>query len=204
MNTTRIHRNGTSRLTLLIAVLAIILVAVIIVSAVHDARQTTPATTISIGPNTLATGYVVRPFSASDLNGHTVDNSFFAKQRLTMVNIWGTFCGPCIREMPDLAQLPAAFSATDFAILGIIADTPDAANETTARQLTASAGVTYTNVIPDHSIMYDMLADVSVVPTTFFVDRTGTVVGQVLTGSHTKAEWMSIIQGVFAALSTGP
>ncbi len=204
METTHKHRDGISKLTLLIAVLVIILVAVIVVSALQNAKKATPGTGTTTGPSTLATGYVVRPFSASDLNGRIVDNSFFAKQRLTMVNIWGTFCGPCIREMPDLAQLPAAFSATDFAILGIIADTPDAANETTARQLTASAGVTYTNVIPDHSIMYDMLADVSVVPTTFFVDHTGTVVGSVLTGSHTKAEWMSIIQGVFAALPTGP
>jgi hypothetical protein len=88
-------------------------------------------------------------------------------------------------------------------ILGVIADTPDAANEATARQLTGSTGVTYTNVIPDRSITNDMLADVSVVPTTFFVDRTGTVVGEVLTGSRSKAEWMSIIQGMLASLATG-
>jgi thiol-disulfide isomerase/thioredoxin len=196
------HRNGISRLTLLIAALVVILVAVIIVSALQDARQTTSGTSTSTGPSTLSTGYVLPPFSATDLNGRIVDNSFFAKQRLTMVNVWGTFCGPCIREMPDLAQLPAAFPTTDFAILGVIADTPDASNEATARQLTGSTGVTYTNVIPDRSLTIEMLADVSVVPTTFFVDRTGTVVSEVLTGSHTKAQWMSIIQGVLANLPT--
>jgi thiol-disulfide isomerase/thioredoxin len=146
---------------------------------------------------------VVRPFSASDLGGRIIDATFFARQRLTMVNVWGTFCGPCIREMPDLAQLPGEFPVTDFAILGIIADTPDAANEATARQLTGSTGVTYTNVIPDRSIATEMLADVSVVPTTFFVDRTGTVVGEVLTGSRTKAQWMSVIRGVLANLPAG-
>ena len=153
------HRNGTSKLTLLIAALVVILVAVIVVSALQDARKnapatgTTPGTGMPTGPSTLGTGYVVRPFSASDLNGHIVDNTFFAKQRLTMVNVWGTFCGPCIREMPDLAQLPGEFPAADFAILGVIADTPDTANEATARQLTGSTGVTYTNVIPDRSII---------------------------------------------------
>ncbi|MCX6083988.1 MAG: TlpA disulfide reductase family protein [Caldiserica bacterium] len=203
MNTTRMHRNGTSKLTLLIAVLVVILVAVIVATALQDARRTTPGTGTTTRPSTLGTGYVVRPFSASDLNGRIVDNSFFANQRLTMVNVWGTFCGPCIREMPDLAQLPGEFPSTDFAILGIIADTPDAANEATARQLTGSTGVTYTNVIPDRSIATEMLADVSVVPTTFFVDRTGTVVGEVLTGSRTKAQWMSVIQGVLANLPAG-
>ncbi|HZL82483.1 MAG TPA: TlpA disulfide reductase family protein [Candidatus Deferrimicrobium sp.] len=209
MNTTRMHRNGTSKLILLIAALVVILVTVIVVSAVQGARRTTPGTGTTIdagtptGPSTLGTGYVVRPFSASDLNGRIVDNSFFANQRLTMVNVWGTFCGPCIREMPDLAQLPGEFPATDFAILGVIADTPDASNEATARQLTNSTGVTYTNVIPDRSIMTEMLANVSVVPTTFFVDHTGTVVGEVLTGSRSKAEWMTVIQGVLANLPAG-
>jgi thiol-disulfide isomerase/thioredoxin len=197
------NRNGISRLTLLIAALVIILVAVVAVSALQEARRTTPGTGMTTGPNTLGTGYIVRPFSASDLNGRIVDNTFFANQRLTMVNVWGTFCGPCIREMPDLAQLPGEFPSTDFAILGVIADTPDASNEATARQLTGSTGVTYTNVIPDRSITTEMLADVSVVPTTFFVDRTGTVVGEVLTGSRTKAQWMSVIQGMLAKLPSG-
>jgi thiol-disulfide isomerase/thioredoxin len=211
VNPTRMHRNGTGKVTLLISALVIILVAVIVVTALQEAGTRMPSTgtgtTLDTGTTTgsatLGAGYVVRPFSASDLNGHIVDNSFFANQRLTMVDVWGTFCGPCIREMPDLAQLPGEFPATDFAILGVIADTPDASNEATARQLTGSTGVTYTNVIPDRSIMTEMLADVSVVPTTFFVDRTGTVVGEVLAGSHTKAEWMSIIQGVLANLPAG-
>jgi len=203
VNTTRMNRNGISRLTLLIAALVIILVAVVAVSALQEARRTTPGTGMTTGPSTLGTGYIVRPFSASDLNGRIVDNAFFANQRLTMVNVWGTFCGPCIREMPDLAQLPGEFPSTDFAILGVIADTPDASNEATARQLTGSTGVTYTNVIPDRSITTEMLADVSVVPTTFFVDRTGTVVGEVLTGSRTKAQWMSVIQGMLAKLPSG-
>ena len=197
------NRNGISRLTLLIAALVIILVATVAVSALQEARRTTPGTGMTTGPSTLGTGYIVRPFSASDLNGRIVDNTFFANQRLTMVNVWGTFCGPCIREMPDLAQLPGEFPSTNFAILGVIADTPDASNEATARQLTGSTGVTYTNVIPDRSITTEMLADVSVVPTTFFVDRTGTVVGEVLTGSRTKAQWMSVIQGMLAKLPSG-
>jgi thiol-disulfide isomerase/thioredoxin len=200
VNTTHMRRNGVSKVTIIIAVLVVVLVAVIVVTALQDARKSAADPGMTAGPSTLGTGYVVRPFSASDLNGRIVDNTFFANQRLTMVNVWGTFCGPCIREMPDLAQLPGEFPAADFAILGVIADTPDAANETTARQLTGSTGVTYTNVIPDRSISTEMLADVSVVPTTFFVDRTGKVVGEVLTGSRTKAQWMGIVQAVLASL----
>lgn len=203
LNRTHAARNGITRSTLLIAAGVTLLVAVIIITGIQEAKRKVPAAVADPGPDTLSTGYILRPFSAKDLNGQTVDNTFFAKHRLTMVNVWGTFCGPCIREMPDLAQLPAEFHSRDFAILGVVADTPNTENEATARNLTASTKVTYTNVIPDESITAELLADVSVVPTTFFVDSTGKVVGKILTGSHSKAEWMSIIQDTLASLSKG-
>jgi len=181
-----------------------VLLVVIVVTGIRDATDRTDGGSAAIpGPKTLGLGYVVRPFSAKDLNGNTVDNSFFTGHRLTMINVWGTFCGPCIREMPDLAQLPTEFAAADFAILGIVADTPDATNEGTARRLVSSAGVTYANLIPDASIQSNLLADISVVPTTFFVDHTGKVVEKVLTGSKTKTEWRMIIEGIMADLPAG-
>ena len=36
-------------------------------------------------------------FTATDFKGNPVTSEIFAKNKLTMVNIWGTFCGPCIR-----------------------------------------------------------------------------------------------------------
>ncbi|MBQ4235421.1 MAG: TlpA family protein disulfide reductase, partial [Treponema sp.] len=39
-------------------------------------------------------------FTATDLNGRIVTSEIFEKNKVTMLNIWGTFCGPCIREMP--------------------------------------------------------------------------------------------------------
>jgi thiol-disulfide isomerase/thioredoxin len=158
------RRLGAGRTNLLVRLAVIVLLIVAIVIVVGQLRKLLHPQTTQQGPETLKAGYVIRPFSARDLNGQTVDNSFFAKQRFTMVNVWGTFCGPCIREMPDLAQLPAEFRSSDFAILGVIADTPDADNEITARQLVSTAGATYTNVIPDrgdagrrHGRAYDVL-----------------------------------------------
>ncbi|MCI6809084.1 MAG: redoxin domain-containing protein, partial [Spirochaetia bacterium] len=44
-------------------------------------------------------------FSAKDINNKNITSEIFEDAELTMINIWGTFCGPCIKEMPDLAQL---------------------------------------------------------------------------------------------------
>ena len=47
----------------------------------------------------------IAAFISTDLDGNAVDNAVFENAELTFVNIWGTFCGPCINEMPDLGEL---------------------------------------------------------------------------------------------------
>lgn len=46
----------------------------------------------------------VNVFSTTDLKGNTVTNDIFSQADLTVVNFWGTFCNPCINEMPELAK----------------------------------------------------------------------------------------------------
>ena len=55
-------------------------------------------------------------FSAKDIDGKNVSEAVFADSKITMVNVWGTFCGPCIREMPDLGVLDKKYG-DDFQIL---------------------------------------------------------------------------------------
>ena len=64
-------------------------------------------------------------FSGSDLNGNPVTIEIFAENKVTMLNIWGTFCGPCIREMPDLAKLNKENKDKNFEVVGIIIDILD-------------------------------------------------------------------------------
>ena len=159
---------------------------------------------------TLKSGQTLPSFSATDLNGKVIDNSFFASHRVTMVNVWGTFCGPCIQEMPDLAQLPAAFAPADFALVGIVADTSyqntsaNAETNATARQLVASAKATYPSIIPDRVLVEQVLPSVSVVPTTFFVDSSGKLIGDPIEGSGTKEQWTTLIQSVLDSLPAAP
>ena len=44
-------------------------------------------------------------FTSETLEGTEITQDIFAEADLTMVNIWGTFCGPCIREMPELGEI---------------------------------------------------------------------------------------------------
>ena len=60
--------------------------------------------------------------TSTDLEGNEVDDSVFKGKKLTMVNIWGTFCRPCIGEMPDLQQISEDYADKDFQIFGMVCD----------------------------------------------------------------------------------
>ena len=53
-------------------------------------------------------------FDAKTLDGEEVTEEIFANADLTMVNIWGTFCGPCIEEMPYLGEISREYEEKGF------------------------------------------------------------------------------------------
>lgn len=48
---------------------------------------------------------ILSAFTAQDLQGNGVNQEILKGKKLTMVNVWATFCDPCINEMPDLGVL---------------------------------------------------------------------------------------------------
>lgn len=132
-------------------------------------------------------------FTLKDLDDNDVTDAIFKESNLTMVNVWGTFCGPCIREMPDLAALHKELEDEGISILGIISDTPDPANEDAARKIVQETGVTFQSLIPDDNMKNSLLTSISGVPTSFFVDGKGNIVGEVITGSRSKEEYLEIM-----------
>lgn len=129
-------------------------------------------------------GDSVPPFAAQDLNGNEVNESLFADHELTVVNIWGTFCGPCIAEMPELGEWARSMDQRT-ALIGIVGDVMDGSDEETialAREIVQDANADFVNLIPDESIA-SLLDGVVAYPTTFFVDSTGAIVGEPIVGA---------------------
>ena len=89
-----------------------------------DPQQNVSADNADNGENNADTA-VFGTFSAKDLDGNEVTQEIFASNKLTMVNIWATFCGPCINEMPDLGELAAEYADKGVGIVGIPLDVTD-------------------------------------------------------------------------------
>lgn len=134
-------------------------------------------------------------FEATDMDGNAVTSDVFSQSKLSMVNVWATYCGPCLNEMPSLGELAAEYEPEEFQVIGVVSDVLEGDDQTYAESLIEQTGADYTHLLVNESLYYAMLTDVSVVPTTFFVDGEGTVLDTVL-GARDKTEWEELINGL--------
>ena len=117
-----------------------------IVSEVSEAEETNTAessedTEVSIGmPKQMPA------FIAKDLQGNEITESIFAEKDLTVVNIWGTFCPPCIAEMPERGEW-AKEMPDNVQLVGLIVDIQgdnDTEHHDLAVMITEKAGAEFT------------------------------------------------------------
>ena len=73
--------------------------------------------------------YIVT-FDAPTLEGETITSDCFAASKLTMINVWATYCNPCLSEMPDLGKIAVSYDSADFQMIGIVSDVSVYSEET--------------------------------------------------------------------------
>ena len=150
-----------------------------------------------VDPAMSANGSMIT-FETTDLDGNAVSSGdIFKAHRLTMVNIWGTYCGPCINEMPGLEVLNGRLEEKDCAVIGVVcdaADIEDNAKVGKAKEIIADTGVTYLNLLPWDGFLQALPAQY--VPTTYFIDQNGQVVGKAAIGAMGADEYEALIDGL--------
>lgn len=145
-------------------------------------------------------------FTAIDLSGKKQTSEIFKGKKLTMINIWATFCSPCINEMPDLQKLSEEYSNKGFQIVGIISDITNVNGVYNkiligdAIDIIEDTGVSYINLLPSDSIDMIKLSEVYSVPETIFVDENGKIVGQSYVGSRSLENWKAIVDELLSEM----
>lgn len=124
-------------------------------------------------------------FKTTDLDGNAVDSKeLFAGNKITMINIWGTYCGPCIDEMPSLEELGKDYADKGVGIVGLVVDVPEGEDDALAdaKDILADTGVTFQNLRAWDG--YDQQLSIPGTPTSYFVDSQGKLVGDPVVGSN--------------------
>lgn len=127
----------------------------------------------------------LKSFSTIDLDGAKVDQSIFSNYKVTMINIWATFCLPCIDEMPYLAKLSQQMPPeTQF--ISICVDLNG--NEQKALKIMEDAKAFFPVLYPSSEMQKSLLNTVQGVPTTVMVNAKGELVGNVQVGAPGRNE----------------
>ena len=122
-------------------------------------------------------------FALQDLGGKKVSLSGY-KGKAVLVNFWATWCGPCKLETPWIVELRDKYAGQGFEVLGIDSEGDDLAPTDTAGLAKEKAAVA--DFVKLEHMRYPVLlggdslakpyGGLDAMPTSFYVDRSGTIV----------------------------
>jgi thiol-disulfide isomerase/thioredoxin len=144
-------------------------------------------------------------FKAQDLDGNEVTKDIFSDYDLTLVNLFATWCSPCIKEMPYLDAVDKEMADQNVNVIGIALDVNedgkiDKDKLDKLNEIIKATKVQYEIILPDEVLRTGRLKNVDSVPESFFVDKNGNIVGETYVGSRSKEEWIEIVENELAKL----
>ena len=116
-------------------------------------------------PNFTLPGLDGRPVSLSDYRGKVV-----------LVNIWATWCAPCVAEMPSMERLYQRLKGDSFEILAVSIDT---AGVSTVAPFVKKHRLTFPALIDSQGITR-IAYKISGVPESFIINRQGLLVKKIV------------------------
>lgn len=144
-------------------------------------------------------------FNTVTLSGEPVTHEDFSENKLTVMNVWGTWCPPCVAELPYLQEVSEYYSDKGVQIVGVM---QDGVNEMLEHDLEMidigitlmeSAGADYMVLLPDIALAMTFINKMQYFPTTFILDESGEVVETVI-GSKDAEGWKKVIDEVLESI----
>ncbi|MBR4360029.1 MAG: TlpA family protein disulfide reductase [Clostridia bacterium] len=117
--------------------------------------------------------------TGEDLDGHPVSlEELCGGHAVSLVNVWATWCGPCISELPELQAIYTRNLENDCGVIGLMIDQ----DIEEARALISENGITYPIILVPKE--FAMVFPYSAIPTTFYVNRGGLFLETKFTGAY--------------------
>ncbi len=160
----------------------------------HPVIEDLASNTSGMSPN-------LSSFETETLDGQTVDETIFEDYDITMVNVWATWCGPCVNEMPDLAELHRDMLPENANMITLLTDVPDGIEA--AKEIVATSNGEFITMFANESLN-GLLNTVTAIPTTFMVDSEGNIIGSPIVGApptNPAEMYLGAIENALATVS---
>lgn len=120
-------------------------------------------------------------FQAGALDGSTFTQEDFADRDVTVINFWALSCGPCIAEMPALAELEKALPE-NVQLITVCLD--GGGNEDLVTYVLEESGFEGITLLSGDGDLLELSRELQYTPTTLFADSEGNTVGDVIVGGR--------------------
>jgi len=120
----------------------------------------------------------VRDTKVETLEGGSLKLSDYAN-KVIIVNIWATWCGPCRLEMPELVKMNTEYQSRGLVVLGLATKYNEHNDPEHVKEFVRSQKVTYKIIWDDGSLaapLFDAVRAQSVIPQSFVISRDGRIV----------------------------
>ena len=146
-------------------------------SAPTDEKETDEASTTGTASELGS----LQSFSATTLDGSAFTEEDLAAKDITIINFWSLTCGPCIVEMPVLADFAKSLPDTVQVITVCLDGT---GNEEIAQSLLEEAGYEGITLLSGSGDFENVIYNIQYTPTTVLVDSQGNLVGNAIIGGQ--------------------
>jgi peroxiredoxin len=135
------------------------------------ATNAPPAAIVSLPQN-------LRETKLQTIDGESLKLSDFTNKVL-IVNIWATWCGPCRQEMPELVKMNSEYKARGLVVIGLATTYNEQNNPAKVKEFIRAQNINYRIVWDDGTMAAPLVQIVhgqSVIPQSFVISRDGRIV----------------------------
>ncbi len=126
-------------------------------------------------------------FTSKSINGELIDLKKL-RGNYVLLDFWGTWCAPCVAEIPTLKEVLQKYGSKNFKLIGIANDTGEK-----VKAFVNQNEISWPQILQQKSKEIINLYNVKSYPTTFLIDPEGRIIAKNIRGKQLKLKLAELL-----------